>query len=75
MSSHHGAGDRWLAGEPVPGVEFALHEQVEIRVGPHDGSRGLIVLLIALVPEPSYLVRIDGREVRARQSQLRAVPS
>ena len=75
MSTHHGAGDRWLAGEPVPGVEFALHQPVEITGGPRDGARGLIVLLIALTPEPAYLVRIDGREVRARQSQLRAVAS
>lgn len=75
MSTHHGAGDRWLSGEPVPGVEFALHDQVEFTGGAHDGTRGLIVLLIGLTPEPSYLVRVDAREVRARQSQLRAVSS
>jgi hypothetical protein len=34
MSTHHGIGDRWLAGERIPGVAFALHDPVEIVAGP-----------------------------------------
>lgn len=67
-----GAGDRWLAGEPLDGVRFALHDPVEIVGGPLDGLRGTIALLMALTPEPSYLVALrDRADVRVRQSALR----
>ena len=73
MTPNRGVGDRWLAGEPIAGVEFALHDAVEILEGPSDGERGTISLLIGLSPEPSYLVAIltTRREVRVRQSALR----
>jgi hypothetical protein len=68
-----GAGDRWLAGEAVPGVTFALHDAVEVVAGPCDGQRGAIVLLMSLSPEPTYLVSFGaGRDARVRQSALRA---
>ncbi len=68
-----GAGDRWLAGDAVPGVSFALHDAVRVTGGEHDGARGTIALLIALSPEPSYLVAVAGRgDLRVRQRQLRA---
>lgn len=68
-----GVGDRWLAGEPVPGVEFALHDRVEITAGRHAGALGGVALLTLLHPEPAYLVALgDGTSVRARQSALRA---
>lgn len=72
MTPHRGVGDRWLAGETVPGVAFALHDPVEVITGPLDGERGTIALLMGLTPEPSYLVSLGaGRDVRLRQSALR----
>jgi hypothetical protein len=71
----HGAGDRWLAGDAVDGVAFALHDQVEIVSGANAGERGSIVLLLGLEPAPVYLVRLAAtdRHVRVRQPALRAV--
>jgi hypothetical protein len=74
MSEMRGLGDRWLAGQEVPGVRFAHLEAVEVTAGPHDGARGTIALLIGLSPEPSYLVTLGARgEVRVRQSLLRSL--
>ena len=70
-----GAGDRWLAGERLPGVAFAFKDRVEVAAGSSAGLRGRILLLVALAPEPSYLVQLDaGREARLRQSALAAAP-
>lgn len=72
MAEIRGLGDRWLAGQEVPGVCFEHHDAVEIVGGPHDGSRGTIALLVGLAPEPSYLVTIGARgDVRVRQSFIR----
>lgn len=76
MTPHRGAGDRWLAGEALPGVHFALHDAVEIITGELDGERGTILLLTGLAPEPSFLVALTGgRDVRLRQSALRRAPA
>ena len=68
---HRGAGDRWLAGEPLPGVRFGAHDAVEVLIGRHEGERGAILLLVALEPEPAYLVEIAGERRRMLQSALR----
>ena len=67
---HRGAGDRWLAGEPLPGVRFAAHDAVEVLIGKREGERGTILLLVALEPEPAYLVEIAGARLRLLQSAL-----
>jgi len=70
-----GLGDRWLAGEPVDGVAFAHHDSVEVVGGSLDGHAGTVLLLLAVAPEPLYLVAVDGRgDVRIRQSALQAAP-
>jgi hypothetical protein len=68
-----GIGDRWLAGEAIPGVSFALHDAVEITDGEDAGARGAIMLLMMVRPEPKYLVRLrDGSgDVRVLQSKMR----
>lgn len=73
--SLRGTGDRWLAGETVPGVTFGHNETVEITDGEHAGQAGTVILLMALRPEPRYLVQLrEGRrDVRVRQSALRRV--
>ena len=69
-----GLGDRWLAGEAIPGVAFAHNQAVEILTGPRARERGTIALLLGVMPEPLYLVALgSGRgDVRVRQSGLRA---
>ncbi|MDB4907866.1 MAG: hypothetical protein JWO05_2650 [Gemmatimonadetes bacterium] len=69
-----GAGDRWLAGESLPGVEFAHHQEVEVMLGASEGRRGRIALLLALEPTPVYLVEFheSGGTAKVRQSYLRA---
>ena len=71
-ASIRGVGDRWLAGEVVPGVSFGLHDRVQIAAGRHAGAMGGVVLLTLVRPEPTYLVALgDGSAVRVRQSALR----
>ena len=67
-----GAGDRWLAGEPVDGVAFAHHAHVVIARGARAGRRGRVALLLAMRPEPRYLVSLDGgtEDVRVAQSEI-----
>jgi hypothetical protein len=62
-----------LAGEAVDDVRFAHHAEVEIAGGRFDGERGRVELLIALAPEPQFLVALAdaGRSVKVRQSSLR----
>ena len=68
-----GAGDRWLSGEALPGVEFAHHQQVEVMLGASEGQKGRIALLVALEPAPVYLVQLEsGGATKVRQSWLRA---
>jgi transcription antitermination factor NusG len=73
MSRLRGQGDRWLAGEPVEGVEFEQHASVELISGPFAGRIGSIVLLMNLEADPVYLVAlgVGAGEVRVRQSAMR----
>ncbi len=68
-----GLGDRWLAGDAIPGVLFAHNDAVEIADGPYSGASGSIILLMGVRPQPTYLVELgSGRgDVRVRQSELR----
>ena len=68
-----GLGDRWLRGEPLPGVAFAQHARVTITGGSRDGQTGAVLLLLAVAPEPLYLVALDhgAGDLKVRQSALR----
>jgi hypothetical protein len=69
-----GTGDRWMAGEAIPGVAFAMHARVRIVGGSRDGQTGSVALLVGLAPEPGYLVTLDGGgDLKVRQSALRAL--
>ncbi|MGZ8456089.1 MAG: hypothetical protein ACXW65_20935 [Gemmatirosa sp.] len=69
-----GLGDRWLRGERLPDVAFALHDRVVITGGSRDGQFGTVVLLLAVSPHPLYLVSLagGGGDLKVRQSSLRA---
>jgi len=70
-----GLGDRWVAGETIPGVAYAFGDPVEVADGARAGARGTIALLLAVSPEPRYLVALGGGggDARVRQSGLRRV--
>lgn len=68
-----GAGDRWLAGEQVEGVAFAHLARVVVARADGAGRRGRVALLLALRPQPRYLVALDdGGDVRVGQDDLEA---
>ena len=73
--SLRGPGDRWLAGEPVDGVEFEQYAPVQITSGSHAGQSGSVALLLNLQTDPLYLVTLPfgAGDVRVRQSALRRV--
>lgn len=62
-----------MAGEEIPGVTFALNDLVEILEGANAGEGGSIIFLVAVRPEPVYIVApgSGGGDVRVRQSALR----
>ena len=68
-----GIGDRWLAGEALPGVRFGPGQQVAFVRGSRAGERATVMLLVAVQPEPLYHVRAAGAELHVRQSALDAV--
>lgn len=70
---HRGVGDRWMAGERIPGVAFAQHDGVQITEGPHAGRAGRVLLLAAPPPAAAYLVELEGvgAPVRLLQAALR----
>jgi hypothetical protein len=65
-------GDRWLAGEPIDGVELELNARVRITAGPHAGETGTIAFLMNLEGDPLYLVELSAGtgDLRVRQSAL-----
>ncbi len=68
-----GLGDRWMAGEAIPGVIYAQHDPVQVAEGPHAGRAGRVLLLAAPPPAAAYLVALDGAgaPVRVAQAALR----
>ena len=66
--------DRWMAGDLPTGVRFALNEPVEIRFGARRGTKGCVISLVGLEPEPRYLVELgSGENMEVRQFSLQAV--
>ena len=49
----------WAAGHRPPGIGFGPGDAVEAIAGPQHARRGVIVLLVGIVPEPRYLVAFD----------------
>lgn len=62
-----------MAGEAIPGIDFGPNAAIEIVEGPHAGDGGTIIVLLAIRPEPLYLVELRSGtgDARVRQSALR----
>jgi hypothetical protein len=73
--SIRGQGDRWLAGEPVEGVELEQYAPVRISSGQYAGQTGSVALLLNLEEDPLYLVTLafGVGDVRVRQSALQRI--
>jgi len=66
-----GTLELWMAGTLPQGVGLRLNDAVKFRRGLAEGN-GTVISLLALEPEPRYLVELDsGRDIEAFQSLLR----
>lgn len=69
-----GLNDReyaWEHREPIKGLAFLLNDSVAVVAGPNTGSRGFVVDLVGVEPEPQYRVQLkDGNTIQAPQSAL-----
>jgi hypothetical protein len=64
---------RWVQQQPIEGTTFMLNDSVRVVGGPHAGSTGSAVALLAVRPEPRYRVELcGGGDVQANESELRS---
>ncbi|HXK17899.1 MAG TPA: hypothetical protein VNG33_08855 [Polyangiaceae bacterium] len=62
----------WIQGQRPTGVDFLLDDPVQITASSPDAGAGAIVSLLALEPEPQYLVELGpGLEVEVYQRWLK----
>jgi hypothetical protein len=54
--------DRWKANNLPEGAKFGLRTPVEIRFGQRRGTKGAVVGLLGLEPQPRYLVELPSGE-------------
>jgi hypothetical protein len=68
------ATEDWMAGVLPLGVRFRLNDPVDVVAGPDSGKSAAVISLVALSPEPKYLLEdSDGHDFYALQSHLRAI--
>lgn len=61
----------FLNREPIDGVRFFHNDLVRVLSGESVGLKGSLVTIMALDPEPRYLVELEsGWDVQVWQSQL-----
>ena len=67
--------DRFMAGDPIPGVVLRLNQHVRITEGEYAGREGFVISLLAVTPEPTYRVeRMDtGFDVTVPQRALQPI--
>ena len=53
-------GQAFLWREWILGVKFQHNDLVELTAGEHKGAKGSLVALIAIAPEPIYLVELES---------------
>jgi hypothetical protein len=63
--------DSWFAGESIAGVRFRLNDAVRVSSGQHAGMVGSVISLLAVQPEPRYIVETSsGRDVEILDHEL-----
>jgi hypothetical protein len=64
---------QWIAGDLPPGVRFERHHRVRVLAGRRQGKSGSVKNLVALEPEPRYVVELSsGEQIEAFQRVLRS---
>ena len=64
----------WFSFQTVPGAAFKLNDSVSVEAGELKGERGNVVALLALRPEPRYLVELSsGSDAEIAESELSRV--
>jgi hypothetical protein len=67
-------GQAFLDRTPIPGVRFRHNNFVRITAGEHAGKAGSLVTVLALSPEPLFVVELEtGYDVKVLQSNLTLV--
>ena len=63
--------EAFLSHTPIPGVAYEHNDFVLIVSGAHAGSKGSLVSLISLNPEPTFIMELEsGLDVEKKQSEL-----
>jgi hypothetical protein len=63
--------NQWIAGDLPPGVRFGRHHHVRVLTGRRQGKSGSVMNLVALEPEPRYVVELSsGEQIEAFQRML-----
>jgi len=63
---------QWTTAEGVDGVCYRFGDLVEVEKGKSKGAAGEIIALVAIDPEPIYLIELPtGKSVSAAQSELK----
>lgn len=61
----------FLDRSPIPGVEFWHNDFVLVVAGPHAGATGSLVTVLALQPEPRFVLELEvGGDVEVLQSEI-----
>jgi hypothetical protein len=64
-------GQSFLDGTAIPGVAYSHNDFVRIVAGPHAGSAGSLVTVLAIAPEPRFVLELDsGFDIEVLQSEI-----
>ena len=68
---------RWITAEGIPGLSHRFGDLVRIKSGEHSGRTAEVIALIAIEPEPIYMVVLPPNEksVVLAQSELETTGS
>jgi hypothetical protein len=64
----------WITSDAIPGVDYKFGDLVRVESGEYAGQTGEVIALLAIDPEPVYLITLppDEQSVVLRQLELEA---
>ena len=70
--NQHELDKLWFSSRPIPGVAFGLNDSVQIKSGENAGALATVISLVALEPEPTYMVELGsgGDDMAVVESDL-----
>jgi hypothetical protein len=60
--NQHELESRWITPEGIPGVSYRFGDLVRIKLGDYSGQTAEAIALLALEPEPIYVVALPPEE-------------